>query len=60
MNIDLLDSLKFVIVHCGRKNIGKDRPVDIVNALFLIATHIQKKPGVKMFVSGPLPRDQFP
>ena len=59
--MDLPDSLKFVIVHCGTNNVGKDRPVDIVNALFLIATHIQKrKPGVKLFVSGLLSRDQFP
>ena len=61
MNIDLPDSLKFVIVHCGTNNVGKDGSIDIVNALFLIATHIQKrKPGVKIFVSGLLPREQFP
>ena len=60
-NMDLPDSLKFVIVHCGTNNVGKDGPVDIVNALFLIATHIQKrKPGIKRFVSGLLPRDRFP
>ena len=59
--MDLPDSLKFVIVHCGTNNVGKDGPVDIVNALFLLATHIQRrKPGVKIFVSGLLPRDQFP
>ena len=59
--MDLPDSLKFVTVHCGTNNVGKDGPVDIVNALFFIATHIQKrKPGVKIFVSGLLPRDQFP
>ena len=59
--MDLPDSLKFVIVHCGTNNVGKDGSVDIVNALFLIATHIQeRKSGVKIFVSGLLPRDQFP
>ena len=59
--MDLPDSLTYVIVHCGTNNVGKDRPVDIVNALLLIATHIQKrKPGVKIFVSGLLSRDQFP
>ena len=48
MNMNLPDSLKNVIVHCGTNNVGKDGPVDIVNALLLIATHIQKrKPGVK-------------
>ena len=61
MNMDSPGSLKFVIVHCGTNNVGKDGPVDIVNALFLFATHIQKrKPGVKIFLSGLLPRDQFP
>ena len=34
MNMDLPDSLKFVIVHCGMNNVGKDEPVDVVNALF--------------------------
>ena len=58
--MDLPDSLKFVIVHCGTNNIGKDGPVDIVNALFLIAAHIQKrKPGVKIFVSGPYQETNF-
>ena len=42
--MDLPDSLKYVIVHCGTNNVGKDEPVDIV----------------KIFVSGLLPRDQFP
>ena len=61
MNMDLPDSLKFVIIHYGTNNVGKDGPVDIVNALFLIATHVQKRnPGVKIFVSGLVPRDQFP
>ena len=41
--MDLPDSLKFVIVHCGTHNVGRDGPVDIANALFLIATHIQKE-----------------
>ena len=59
--MDLPGSLKFVEVHCGTNNFMSNGPVDIVNALFLIATHIQKrKPGVKIFVSGLLPRDQFP
>ena len=40
--MDLPDSLKFVIVHCGTNNVFKDGPVDR-NALFLIATHAQKK-----------------
>ena len=58
--MDLPDSLKYVIAHCGMNNVGKDGPVDIVNVLLLITTHIQKrKPGVKIFVSGLLPRDQF-
>ena len=33
--MDLPDSLKYVIVHCGTNNVGKDGPVDIVNALLL-------------------------
>ena len=32
---DFAFALKFVIVHCGTNNVGKDGPVDIVNALFL-------------------------
>ena len=61
MNMELPDSLEFVMVHCVTNNVGKDGPVDIVNALFLVATHIQKrKPGVKIFLSGLLPRDQSP
>ena len=59
--MDLPDSLKYVIVHCGTNNVSKDGPVDIVNTSLLIATHIQeRKPGVKIFVPGLLPRDQFP
>ena len=57
MNMDSPDSLKYVTVHCGTNNVGKDGLVDIVNALLLTATHIQKrKPGVKIFVSGLLPK----
>ena len=43
MNIGSTDSLKFVIVHCGINNVGKDGPIEIVNGLFLIVTHIQKE-----------------
>ena len=41
--MDLQDSLKFVIVHCGMNNVGKDGPVDSKCIIFNCKTHTKMK-----------------
>jgi len=57
-NIDLPQTTKYLVIHCGTNNIDRDSPRDIANGIISIGLTLQEKnPGLKVVVTGILPRD---
>lgn len=57
-NLDLPETAQIVVLHCGTNNIDRDRPHDIANGVASVGLAFQeKRPGVKIIVTGLLPRD---
>ena len=57
-NATLPNSLKYVVIHCGTNNIGRNQPRDIANGVIAIGLTLQEKcSGLKVIVMGLLPLD---
>lgn len=57
-NLDISPTTKYVVLHCGTNNIDRDTASCIANGILSIAVTFQEKiPGLKVLVTGLLPRD---
>ena len=57
-NLNLSPCTKFVVIHCGTNNIDRDPPLAIADGIISIGHTLQQnKSGVKIIISGLLPRD---
>ena len=57
-NLHISSTTKFVVLHCGTNNIDRDTASCIANGILSIAVTFQEKvPGLKVLVTGLLPRD---
>ena len=57
-HIKLPATTKIAVIHCGTNNIEQDQPWDIANGIISIGLAFQeKRPGIKVIVTGLLPRD---
>ena len=56
--LNLPNTLRYCIIHCGTNNLDKDTPEEIANAIILIGLLIKEKcNNAKIVITGLLPRD---
>ena len=59
INLSFPASIKYVIIHCGTKNIKFDNPTNIANGILCTYFLIQSKlPNAQIIVTGLFPRRQ--
>ena len=59
-NMVLPTNVNIAVLHCGTNNIDRDSPRDIANGIASIGVALQeRKPGLKIVLTGLLPRDLF-
>lgn len=57
-NMNVPETVRFVVLHCGTNNIDRDSPQDIANGVVSCGLVLQQKsPGLTIIATGLLPRD---